>query len=42
MRTLFDTGAQSSFINEEISEKLNLLVVRKEHRFNQTFEEKKC
>ena len=37
---LFDTGAQSSFINEEISEKLNLPVVRKERRFIQTFEDK--
>ena len=40
MRILFDTGAQSSFINEEISEKLNLPAVRKERRFIQTFEDK--
>ena len=37
---LFDTGAQSSFINEEISEKLNLPVVRKEQRLIQSFEDK--
>ena len=37
---LFDTGAQFSFINEEISEKLNLPIVRKERRFIQTFKDK--
>ena len=31
---------QSSFINEEISEKLNLPLVRKEGRFTQSFEDK--
>ena len=31
---------QSSFINEEISEKLNLPLVRKERRFIQSFEDK--
>ena len=40
IRILFDTGAQSSFINEEISEELNLPIVRKERRFIQTFEDK--
>ena len=29
IRILFDTGAQSSFINEEISEKLDLPIVKK-------------
>ena len=37
---LLDTEAHSSCINEEISEKLNLPVVRKEGRFVQTFEDK--
>ena len=37
---LFDTGAQSSFIGKEISEKLNLPIVRKQRRFIQTFEDK--
>ena len=40
IRTLFDTVAQSSFINEELSEKLNLPIVRKEWGFIQTFEDK--
>ena len=40
IRILFDIEAQSSFINEEISEKINLPIVRKELRFIQTFEDK--
>ena len=37
---VFDTGGQSSFINEEISEKFNLPIVRKERRFIQSFDDK--
>ena len=40
LHILFDTWAQSSFINKEISEKLNLPFVRKEWRIIQTFEDK--
>ena len=40
IRIFFDTGAQSSFINEETFEKLNLSIVRKKRRFIQTFEDK--
>ena len=40
IHNLFDTGAQSSFINKEFSEKLNLPIVRKQLRFIQTFEDK--
>ena len=40
MRILFHTRAQSPFINEEISEKLNLPIARKERRLIQTFEDK--
>ena len=40
IRILFDTEAQSSFINEEISEKLDLPIVRKNRRFIRNFEDK--